>query len=67
MVVMEYPSLSARIDTWTREAVAQWGNDWSRISEHIERRLAALAPGERHEIALEATLTLVQTVEAARH
>jgi hypothetical protein len=64
---MEDPSLAAKIDTWTREAFSKWGADWSRISKHIERRMATLDPAEKHHIALEAALTLVHTAEVAKH
>jgi ribonucleotide reductase alpha subunit len=61
---MENMSLAAWIDAWTREAVARWGDDWPRISEHIQRRMAALAPDERREIERESQMTLTQPPNA---
>jgi hypothetical protein len=64
---MEDVSLALRIDTWTREALATCGCDWSRITEHIERRLAALAPTEKRAVAAETALTLLQAHEAVKN
>ena len=59
--------LAAKIDAWTREAVSQWGADWLRIAEHIERRLASLTPEERREIELESQMTLTQPPSSAQN
>ncbi len=64
---MKEPSLAATIDAWTREALAKSGDDWSQISEHIARRMAALPPAEKHAIKIETALTLMQTAETAKH
>jgi hypothetical protein len=63
----ERPLLSARIATWTREAVQTWGYDWARIAEHIERRRTALDPSESHDVAEETALTLIGGEEGAQH
>ena len=63
----ERPPLSARIEAWTREAFETWGDDWSRISAHIERRMSALQMNERRNLSREAELTLVGAEEGAKH
>ncbi len=63
----ERPTLSARIEAWTREAILTWGYDWARIAEHIERRRMALGPTESADFAEEAALTLIEADEGAQH
>lgn len=63
----ERPSLSARIEAWTREAILTWGYDWARIAEHIERRLTALGPLESKDVAEETAFTLIGADEGAAH
>lgn len=60
---MDNPTLAMRIDVWTREAMAKWGDDWSRISRHIERQLAALTRDEQRQIAAETSITLLHTTD----
>jgi hypothetical protein len=60
-------ALSAKIATWTREAVEIWGDDWPRISAYIEQRMVSLDPGEQRDLAREAALTLVDAGFEARH
>ena len=65
--MIEQPSLPQRIEAWTREAVEAWGDDWTLICAHIERRMNMMATDERRGLAVEAALTLVGVEQGARH
>ena len=51
-------SLSQLIGRWCQEAVEKWGDDWSRISEHIRMRFEELDDAERNKLTDEAAATL---------
>lgn len=63
----ESPTLAAYIASWTREAVEIWGDDWTRICTHIERRMASLPLAEQRLHAWEIAVTLVGADEGAKH
>jgi hypothetical protein len=61
---MSERNLAQQIDTWSREAVAEWGDDWVRVAEHIRTRTAALSQKERDILIAEAALTLCDGASA---
>lgn len=52
------PSLAGLIGMWCQEAVALWGNDWGRISRHIQIRMDELDGQTRAGLEEEAAVTL---------
>ncbi len=54
----EHTPLAGLIEKWCREAVALWGADWSRISDHISSRYAELDEAERAKLEGEVAITL---------
>lgn len=51
--------LALQIEEWTREAFVLWGDDWPRITGHIQARLAEMGGAERAKLTAEAALTLI--------
>jgi hypothetical protein len=51
-------TLAGLIGRWCEEAIAQGGDDWRRISDHIQSRYAALNEETRGQLEAEAALTL---------
>ncbi len=64
---MEDVTLAAKVDGWVREAVALWGDDWPRVSAHIERQMALLNRREREKFRQEVRVTLQQVVDEPCH
>lgn len=51
-------SLAEMMNVWCRDAVAKWGDDWSRINEHIQSCYRALDGHQRAQLEKEAAFTL---------
>ena len=52
-------SLAQMVAVWSAEAVGTWGEDWARISDHINACYNALPPDEQKRLAAEAEHTLL--------
>ncbi len=65
----QQPQLALLIQKWCGEALARWGDDWTRIAEYIQIEFTALSDEERSRLTDEATLTLLdpQTQNRAMH
>jgi hypothetical protein len=60
-------SLAGQIEEWCREAIAEWGDDWQKISEYIGARYAELDEGEKRRLEGEAAITLAWTHGMSNH
>jgi len=52
------PTLALQIETWTREALMRWGDDWERVASYVSMRFTEADEANRAELTSEAELTL---------
>lgn len=57
--IAQKPQLAYLIQKWCGEALARWGDDWTRIAEYIQINFDALSSEEQSRLTNETTLTLL--------
>jgi hypothetical protein len=52
------PTLALQIETWTREALMRWGDDWELVTSYVSMRFSEADEADRAKLTTEAELTL---------